>query len=266
MAVQNLVLDKFRKGIPVIGTITHLKSPSAVECIGVAGMDYVLIDMEHCPMDISEVHSCVIAADAAHIVPFVRVSEITRSAVLRALDIGAMGIIIPCIETVEQVKELIKYGKFQPLGERGYCMTRDGGWGYGGNYAEGLNGYMQQSNRQTMIIPQCETLSCLEHIEEITALDGIDGILIGPYDLSIGMGIDGQFDHPEFKAAVSRILRACKENRKMSIIFAGNAADIEHYLAEGFDNVMIGLDILNLIESYKSIMKTFQTITTKAKG
>lgn len=263
MAEKNVLLEKYKKGLPVVGTITHLKSPTAVECIAASGMDYVMIDMEHCSMDISEVHSCIVAADASGIVPLVRVCDVTRSAVLRVLDIGAMGVIVPCIETVEQVKELVNYAKFKPLGERGYCMTRDGKWGYGENYADGLGGYMTQSNRETLLLPQCETIGCLEHIEEITAIPGVDGILIGPYDLSIGMGIDGQFEHPDFKAAVARILRACKTNGKMAIIFVGNQTDMETRLAEGFDNIMIGIDVLSLISSCTDVVKKFEKLLEK---
>lgn len=255
--MKNRVLDKFRDGQPVIGTIMHLKSVTAVEALGASGLDYVMLDMEHCPMDISEVHTCVVAANAAEITPFVRINELTRSAVLRALDIGAMGVLVPGVESVEQVCDLIQHAKFQPLGNRGYCMTRDGSWGYDESYDNGLPGYMRRCNADTMLIPQCETLGCLEHIEEITALDGVDGILIGPYDLSIAMGIDGQFQHPNFTAAVARILKACKANGKMSIIFAGNETDMKQRLAEGFDNVMVGLDVLSLISHYSGLVKSF---------
>lgn len=266
MVTKNCILEKYKNGIPVIGTITHLKSPTAVECIGVAGLDYVMIDMEHCPIDISEVHNCIIAADVNNILPLVRINDRSRASVLRVLDAGAKGVVIPCIETVEQVKEIIKYGKFQPLGERGYCMTRDGDWGYGQNYTDGLKGYMEFSNHDTLLIPQCETLGCLEHIDEITALDGVDGIMIGPYDLSIGMGIDGQFDHPEFQAAIKKILESCKKNGKMSIIFVGNENDMKQRLSEGFDNILIGLDVLNLINSYKTIADRFHSMTILKKG
>lgn len=255
--MKNRVLEKFRNGQPVIGTITHMKSITAVEALGVSGLDYVMADMEHCPMDISDVHACIVAANAAEITPLVRVNEFTRSAVLRVLDIGAMGVIVPCVERIEQVQELIQYAKFQPLGERGYCMTRDGKWGYDESYDNGLPGYMRRCNADTMLIPQCETLGCLEHIEEITALDGVDGILIGPYDLSIAMGIGGQFQHPDFTAAVARILQACKANGKMSIIFVGNEADIKQRLAEGFDNIMVGLDVLSLINYYSGLVDSF---------
>ncbi len=264
--MQNNVLKKLRQGQRVIGTITHLKSPVAVEALGAAGLDYVLLDMEHCPMDAEDLLRGVTAADAAGITPFVRVAEGTRSAVLRALDLGAKGVIVPCVETVEQVKALVSYAKFPPLGARGYCMTRDGKWGYDEAYAENLAGYMKESNDKTLLIPQCETVGCLEHIEEITALAGVDGILIGPYDLSIAMGLAGQFDHPDFCAALARIGAACRANGKMCMIFVGSAEDMRRRLDEGFENILFGLDVLSLIGHYSAVAAAFHADNAKKEG
>lgn len=264
--MQNKVLEKWRQGQPVIGTITHLKSPAAVEALGAAKLDYVLLDLEHCPMDWGDVQLAVSAADAAGVEPFVRVAEGSRSAVLHALDVGAKGVIVPCIERIEQVRALIDAAKFQPLGARGYCMTRDGKWGYDAAYAEGLAGYMRESNEKTLLLPQCETVGCLEQIEEIAALPGVDGILIGPYDLSIAMGLDGQFEHPDFRAAVARILAACRANGKMSTIFVGSEDDMRRRLDEGFDNILFGLDLLSLLQHYSGVAASFRAHTLKKEG
>jgi 4-hydroxy-2-oxoheptanedioate aldolase len=98
--MQNKVLEKWKQSQPALGTITHLKSPAAVEALGAAKLDYVLLDMEHCPMDWGDVQSTVSAADAAGIEPFVRIAEGSRSAVLHALDVGVKGVIVPCIERI----------------------------------------------------------------------------------------------------------------------------------------------------------------------
>lgn len=251
---NNKVLEKFKQHQPSLGTFTHLKSMVAVEALGVTGLDYVVIDMEHSPIAIDEAARFVTAADAVGITPFLRVNEATRSAVLRALDIGVMGIIVPCIETVEQLRQLVGHAKFQPEGNRGYCMTRDGQWGFSPSYRDGITGYMNISNSNTLLIPQCETAGCLEHIEEIASMDGVDGIMIGPYDLSIAMGMTGQFDSPQFQAAVSRILTACKNAGKLSIMFTGVAADAKARLSQGFDSALVGLDVLMLINRYKTLV------------
>ena len=256
--MQNNVLKKTRKGLPVLGTIMHLRSPDAVEALGAAGLDYVLLDLEHCPMDWGDVRIGAAAADAAGIEPFVRVAEGSRSAMLHALDVGAKGVIVPCVDCAEQVRKVVSYAKFPPLGARGYCMTRDGKWGYDAAYAKGLSSYMRESNEKTLLIPQCETVGCLEQIEEIAALPGVDGILIGPYDLSIAMGLDGQFEHPDFCAAVARILSACRANGKISMIFVGGEEDMLRRIDEGFDVILYGLDLLSLIQHYSGVAASFR--------
>lgn len=258
IAIENKVLWQFRNGQPSIGTISHLRNTTAVECLGATGLDFVLLDMEHSALDISQLYDCIIAADAGHITPLVRLPQVDRGAALRALDAGARGIVVPDIEAVEQVETLVSYTKFKAKGKRGYCMTRDGQWGYGDSYVGGMAAYMQTCNSETLLLPQCETMGCLAHIEEITAMEGVDGILVGPFDLSIAMGLDGQFDHPDFKAAVARILAACKKNGKLSMIFAANEADMKSRTEQGFDSVLYGIDILTLISHYKDVTDRFK--------
>ncbi len=256
--LKNRIREKWLSGGRSLGTISHMLSPVAVEALGASGLDFVMLDMEHSPMHSQELAACVTAADAAGITPLVRVGDVSRCSLLRALDVGAMGLIVPGVESVGQVRELVEHAKFQPLGKRGYCMTRDGKWGYGEAYLEGLAGYMRRCNEETLLIPQCETVGCLEHIEEIAALEGVDGILIGPYDLSLAMGIGGQFEHPDFTAAVSRILNACKQNGILSMIFAGTEEDIPSRLDQGFDSILYGLDVLCLIRHYAAVTAKFK--------
>lgn len=254
--MKNIVLEKFRQGRPTVGTFTHLKSMTAVEALGLTGLDFVITDMEHCCVSIDEANRYMIASRAAGVEPFIRVPDTTRASVLRALDIGAAGVIVPCIETVEQVREIVSHAKFrtdgQPSGNRGYCPTRDGGWGFADSYSGGMKGYMEECNASALLIPQCETAGCLEKIEEIAAIDGVDGVMIGPFDLSIAMGIPGDFGNPEFAKAVDRILAACKKAGKIAMIFTGSGADSKKRIAQGFDSAIIGLDVLRLISSYKS--------------
>ena len=252
--MKNTLLENFREGRVSIGTLSHLRSTTAVESLGYAGLDFILFDQEHCPSDSGEIAGYLTAATAAGLSSLVRVNAIERSALLKVLDAGAAGVIVPGLETPEQARELVRYAKFKPLGDRGYCMTRDGGWSFADSYRDGITGYMAQANADTMLIPQCETLGCLESIETITAMEGVDGIMVGPYDLSIAMGIPGQFTAPEFRAAVERILRACKANHKFSMAFAGNAQKAMEYRDMGFDSILLGLDILMLVEGYRNLL------------
>lgn len=250
----NKVLDKFNKGELSVGAFTHLRSMAAVEALGITGIDYVIVDMEHSPTGIDEASKYITAADAAGIEPFVRVSGIERKDILHTLDTGAKGIIVPCIEKPEQVKELIGYAKFKPLGNRGYCATRDGLWGNADCYENGMEGYMAIKNKEALIIPQCETVGCLENIDEIVSMDGVDGIMLGPYDLSIGLGIPGQFDHPIFKEAIEKVLKAVKAAKKPVLVFAGNDQVAKERANQGFDSVIVGIDLWVLMNKYKEMV------------
>lgn len=246
--MHNIVLEKFKAGQPCLGTFTHLLSGAALRALGQTGMDYVIIDLEHSPIGPGQAAELICTAKGAGLCPLVRVNAISRGQILKMLDAGAMGLIVPQIRTPEEVRELISYAKFAPLGDRGYCPTGDGGWGYGPEYAEGMAGYMARANRQTLLLPQCETAECLENLEEIVAMEGVDGIFIGPYDLSIALGIPGQFDHPDHIAAVERVRQVCAAAGKLSIIFCGSGRQAGDYFRQGFPNAAVGIDLLTLIE------------------
>lgn len=252
---MNRIQEKFLNKELSVGTFTQLASPVAVECLGRTGLDYVLIDTEHTAVGIEFLTAAITAADAAGIVPLVRINGIARDKVLQPLDYGAQGLIIPAVETVEEVRRLVEYAKFPPLGSRGFCPTRDGGWGYDAESLQGTETYFARCNRETLLIPQCETAGCLAHIEEITAMDGVDGIFVGPFDLSIALGRPLEFDCPEMRAAMDRILTACHVNNKMAFIFCGDAQTARKRAAEGYDSVTTGLDAMALVESYRAMVR-----------
>ncbi|MGI5954188.1 HpcH/HpaI aldolase family protein [Dysosmobacter sp.] len=252
---MNRIREKFLNHELSVGTFTQLTSTVAVEALGRTGLDYVLIDTEHSAVGIEFLSSAITAADAAGIVPLVRINDIARSKVLQPLDYGAQGLIVPAVETVEQVRRLVEYAKFPPVGNRGFCPTRDGGYGYDEISMQGTDVYFAHANQETLLIPQCETVGCLEHIEEITAMDGVDGIFVGPFDLSIALGRPMAFDCDEMRAALDRILNACHKNNKMAFIFCGDAQAAKARAAQGFDSVTAGLDIMALVDSYRAMVQ-----------
>ena len=252
---MNRIREKFLNHELSVGTFTQLTSTVAVEALGRTGLDYVLIDTEHSAVGIEFLSSAITAADAAGIVPLVRINDIARSKVLQPLDYGAQGLIVPAVETVEQVRRLVEYAKFPPVGNRGFCPTRDGGYGYDEVSMQGTDVYFAHANQETLLVPQCETVGCLEHIEEITAMDGVDGIFVGPFDLSIALGRPMAFDCDEMRAALDRILNACHKNNKMAFIFCGDAQAAKARAAQGFDSVTAGLDIMALVDSYRAMVQ-----------
>ena len=222
------------------GTFFELGGRGVMESLARTGLDYVIIDTEHGCFSEETAADAVLAAERGGLLPFVRIGDIRRPYVLRMLDIGARGLIVPNIRTPEEVRELVSAAKFPPLGNRGFCPNRTTG---------------------CRLIPQCETREALEQIEEIAALPGVDGIFVGPCDLSIALGVPLQFDHPLLTAAVERILKACRDNGKESYIFAGNMQDAVKWAAKGFDSVTYSLDASVFIQAFRALVARFHSAT-----
>lgn len=253
--MTNKVLDSFLSGQKTIGTFMNFGSPTVAEVLGIAGLDYFIVDTEHSPFGLDETLQCVRSAQIYGITPFARISHINRGNILKMLDIGVQGLIVPGIRHMEEIDRLIELGKYTPLGNRGFCPTRCCTYGYGSEFSQGIKAYTEECNRRTMLIPQCETVECLEMIEDVVNRDGVDGIFIGPFDLSLDMGIPAQFEDERFKAAVERILKACKAAHKWSCIFAPDLSSAQLRLEQGFDSITYTADLNRLTDAFASDMK-----------
>ena len=228
-----------------------------MEALCRAGLDYVIIDTEHGCLSEETVADMIVAAENGGLLPYVRIGDIRRPNVLRMLDIGARGLIVPNIRSTDEVRRLVEYAKFPPLGNRGYCPTRTTGWG-ADEWSKDVFAYMEECNRRCKLIPQCETKEALEQIDEIAAIDGVDGIFIGPCDLSIAMGIPLEFDNPLLLDACMRVLDACRRQGREAYIFAGNMADAVKWAKKGFDSVTYSLDASVLIGAYRDLAERFR--------
>lgn len=254
----NFSKSKLESKKVLLGSFFELGGQTAVEAAAIAGLDFIIIDNEHGPFDTETTLEYVRAAELRGLTPIVRVKEISRSAILKSLDIGARALIVPCIENIDQVKDIIKWGKYPPRGERGFFLSRIAGYGHDPVASKGVRPYMDYMNDETWLIPQCETVGALEHIEEIAAIEGVDGIFIGPFDLSNSMGISGQFDKPEFKEAVERIINACHDNDKFVMYYANDVNIARNMMAQGVDGVAVSMDVNFLISGYKSMLKNLK--------
>ena len=239
------------------GTFFELGGRGAMEALARAGLDYVIIDTEHGCLSVETTADLIVAAENGGLLPYVRIGDIRRPNVLRMLDVGARGLIVPNIRSADEVRQLVEYAKFPPLGSRGYCPTRTTGWG-ADEWSKDVFAYMEECNRRCRLIPQCETREALEQIEEIAAIDGVDGIFIGPCDLSIALGIPLAFDSPILLAACERVLAACRRYGREAYIFAGNMSDAVKWAKKGFDSVTYSLDASVLIGAYRSLADDFR--------
>ena len=241
--MKNLLKEKLLAGQKGIGTFFEIGGSNAVECLGASGLDFFIIDSEHGPFEPES------AAD------LVRAACLRNIAVLKMLDIGVQGLVVPCVESVQEVRDLVSYAKYYPVGNRGVMWGRDAIWGEADYASKGLAPYFETCNSETLLIPQCETAGCLAGIEEITHIDGVDGIFIGPFDLSVALNKPGEFGTQEFKDAIDRILKACKDAGKFAMLYTGDAKSTRAYFEQGFDAAAVSLDTKFYINAFRNLIR-----------
>ena len=255
----NQLKQTIQKKGNAIGTFLGVTNVPLMECLGYTGLDFVIIDTEHGPYDTQPMSDLIKSAEIGKMAPIVRIADVTHKEIQRAVDNGAQGIIVPCLKTVDDFKKAVDLAKFAPIGKRGFIKARGSGFGNEPWASESLVKYMQNSNERVLVLPQCETQEALENIEEILQINGLDGIFIGPFDLSISMGIPTQFDHPDYKAAIARIQKACKKAGKLCMIFAGSVEETKRDLESGMDAVAISIDTIVFTEAYRNLVKQIHT-------
>ena len=241
-----------------VGTFLGVTNVPEMEILGYTGLDFVIIDTEHGPYDTMQMSDLIKSADLAGLAPIVRIADVTHKEIQRAVDNGAQGLIVPCLNTVDEFKKVVELAKYAPIGKRGFIKARGCGFGNEEWASGSLTEYMENSNERLLVLPQCETAEALECIEEIVSINGLDGIFIGPFDLSISMGIPAQFSDPRFQAALERIFRACKYAGKLCMIFTNNPEESRKYLAAGYDAVANSIDSIVYAEAYRNIIKAIR--------
>lgn len=254
--MHNQLKEKIQNGQMTLGTFIHLGHPIGVEALEGTGLDYIILDGEHSPMDTETLTDLVRAGEIAGLTPLVRIAEISHREIQRILDAGAQGLVVPGLTSVEQVRALVGFAKFTPVGNRSYCPTRVSRWGTQ-DWAKGsLEAYMAHCNDHVLVLPQCETIELLEVIDEVANLEGVDGVFIGPYDLSISMGIPGQFSHPEFQSAIRRITDTVHAAGKILMYFTGDPTQTKALTELHIDGVTLSLDTAILHQAYRQLISS----------
>ena len=249
--MKNVMKEKMERGQKVLGTFMWMGGSSTVEALGYSGVDFIIIDSEHGPFTIESVQEMCRVADLSQMTPCVRITEVTRSNVLKPLDVGAEAIIVPDIKTMDEVRNLVRYAKYFPTGERGVAFARKAGYGYNDCATSGLENYFKNCNEETLIFPQCETAESVDIIEEIVATDGVDGVFVGPYDLSASLGTPGDFENPKFKRAFERVCNAVKSSGKYLMIFCFSKEEAKEYFDMGANAVVYSSDVNVMVDAFK---------------
>lgn len=164
--MENTLKQKLAAGAQPIGIFFDTASVSLMECLGRTGLDFAIIDNEHSPIEAETTAALVRAAELSGICPLARVREISRPAVLKLLDVGVQGLIVPNVKTLEQVQELVNYAKYYPIGQRGFCPSRKDGWGFDG--LGSVPETMRHFNGETLLFPQCAPLMHMRYSSTLT--------------------------------------------------------------------------------------------------
>ncbi len=238
-------------GETLLGAFVGLGSPPAAELVGRAGFDWAIVDLEHGFGTETELVATIHALEATGTPALVRPQSTERLRIGRALDMGAAGIMVPRLESVEQVQEAVSYLRYPPTGVRGVALlTRGGGLG------EVAHAGVAALNHGVLGIVQVESVGAVEHAAEIAAIDGVDVLFVGPADLSHSLGIPGQFGEAAYRDSLQAVVRACRNAGKAAGILLYGTAALEDHLALGFTFVGIGSDLSWLREGAVATLRS----------
>lgn len=243
-----------------LGTWSQLMSAEAIDMLGAAGLDFTIIDCEHGAFGIETAEMLIRACDANGLVPLVRAPSPDPLFVGRALDAGAAGVVMPQVASAEQARRAVAAGRFAPAGTRGACPCVRAG----GHYITDWRAYVGEQRRETGVIALVETADGLAAIEEICAVEGLMALLLGPFDLSVSLGLEGDYRHPTAQAALKRMLAAARAAKLPVIapIFNPDLAEARRqqaeWRAEGVTHFVVGTDKILFADAVSRYARTLR--------
>lgn len=250
-------VEQMQKGKPVFATmIRGINNPAIAKIAKQAGLDAIMVDMEHGSLGVNDVEQIASVAWAIGLGLTVRVPELARGYVSRVLDCGAHGVMVPMLETEAQARQLAGWAKYAPVGERG-LSSLGGHTDY--SSAGDVKSFMATSNRSTLAIAQIETAAGVKNADAIAAVEGIDLLLIGPNDLAGSLGYPGELEHPDVEKSIGLVATACRKHHK---IFGMHAAVpmLARWRKEGLTFLMHSMDLAVLNTGFQNIRISLEKI------
>jgi 4-hydroxy-2-oxoheptanedioate aldolase len=227
---------RIHAGDTLIGSFADLASPLAAELLGLAGLDWVVLDLEHGESTEADLLAMLYAVKTTPMTALVRVPSAERLRVGRALDLGAAGIMVPQLQSIDAVREAVTYLRYPPVGQRGVALrTRGADMG-----ALGHGDVARVVNDRIVGIIQIESPGTVRDVDAIAALEEVDVVFVGPADLSHNLGVPGQFDHPTYLGAIDAVVKACSAHGKAAGILIYDAAALPRHVDLGFRFIGLG--------------------------
>ncbi len=241
--------------------IFELFAPGIPQICRNAGADFVLYDMEHTGLSFETLKTQFALCRGLRIVPMVRVPRGEYHFIARALDVGAMGVMVPMVGTPEEAAHIVACTRYPPQGKRGAAFGFAHDDYAGGDVVEKIAAL----NARTMVIPQIETVEGLANVERIAAVPGVDALWIGHFDLTNFMGIPAQFKHPDFLAALDRVVAACEANGKTAAFLTTDDDWVRDFAGKGFRLFGYGVDQLMLQQALGNGLRVLRNAVVPGK-
>ncbi len=240
---ENPVKQRLAAGGRAYGAMVfEMFSPGMPRIAANAGAEFALFDMEHTGLSFESLKTLCALCRGLSVVPMTRVPRGDYAFIARALDVGALGVMVPMVGSAAEAEHIVSCTRYPPLGRRGAAFGFAHDDYTGGDVAAKIDAI----HARTMVIAQIETVEGLESVEAIAAVPGVDALWLGHFDLTNFMGIPGQFDHPDYVAAVRRIQRACAAHGKAAAFLATDEAGARRAIDEGYRLFAYGIDQLML--------------------
>jgi len=238
-----------------IGLWSMLASPVATEIVAGAGFDFLVLDMEHAPNELTSIRDHLWAMQGSAAAPVVRPPSNDTVVFKRLLDLGAQSFVVPMVQDAEEARRAVAATRYPPHGVRGVAVATRA------NRFARVTDYLQRANDEVCVHVQLETRAALVNLEAIAAVDGVDGLFIGPSDLAADLGQLGNSGHPDVRRAIDdAIVRICATGKAAGILAPGEA-DARHWLALGATFVAVGSDLGVLARQTEALAKKFKEHT-----
>ena len=244
MESHNLLKSQLQRGEFTFGVTVSIGNPEVSYALGDLGLDWINFDMQHTILDVRTVSAMIQAMSYSQTVPIVRVPSNDLAIINKALDFGAHAVIVPLVNSREDAEKAVRSSRYTPRGIRSFghrAALRD-------------PDYIATADSEIMVIPQIETDIAVRNLEEIVSTQGIDAVFCGPFDLSMSLGVFGQFDSPRFVKATETIVSVCERQGVVPGVLAP-IGPVENTIKRGFRLISLGGDLPMLIGSVKKALE-----------
>ena len=239
-------------GRSFIGTGIMIPAAEVVEIAGYAKFDFVIIDEEHTQFGAEMSINLVRAAEAADIIPIIRVAEVSEVYLKKALDTGVSAVVVPNISDRKSAEEAVYYSHFAPIGGRGACPCVRAN-----QFGKGDNSYYAEANRDVAVIALIEGAKGMENFDEIIEVEGIDAIYIGPVDLSVSMGLQGDINSPLVIEAMEKLISKAQRKGRLVGTYCVDINEAKKWINKGVNFIDFNTDTVMLMEKCLEIVKAF---------